>query len=123
MRTGDLATDREHRQTPIWGLLPMLVVQIALFVVPLAIMFVYSFWTSRNYKIVAEWTLANYQTFFTSWIYLSVLFRTLWTSAIITVVTVLLAYPFAYWIVRYTSRAQKFLLGAVVAMAASSTMA
>lgn len=98
----------------IWGLFPMLVVQISLFVVPIAIMFVYSFWTTRNYQIIPEWTLANYRVFFESWTYPSVLFRTLWTAALITIWTLLFAYPFAYWIARYTRRWQKILLGAVV---------
>lgn len=101
-------------QTSIWGLVPMLVVQLGLFVVPIAIMFIYSFWTTRNYQVVQEWTLANYRVFFESWTYPSVLFRTLWTAAIITVWTLLFAYPFAYWIARYTRRWQKVVLGAVV---------
>ena len=92
----------------------MLVVQLGLFVVPIAIMFVYSFWTTRNYQIVHEWTLANYRVFFESWTYPSVLFRTLWTAAVITIWTLFFAYPFAYWIARYTRRWQKVLLGAVV---------
>lgn len=106
--------DAGRTQTSILGLVPMLVVQIGLFVVPIAIMFVYSFWTTRNYQVVPEWTLANYRVFFESWTYPSVLFRTLWTAAIITVWTLLFAYPFAYWIARYTRRWQKILLGAVV---------
>lgn len=101
-------------QTPIWGLFPMVAVQLALFVVPIAIMFVYSFWTTQNYQVVREWTLANYLVFFESWTYPSVLFRTLWTSVIITIATLCFAYPFAYWIARYTRRWQKILLGAVV---------
>jgi ABC-type spermidine/putrescine transport system permease subunit I len=105
---------RRRERTQLWGLVPMVVVQVALFVVPLAIMFVYSFWTTRNYQIVPEWTLANYRTFFASWTYPGVLFRTLWTSAVITVVTLLMAYPLAYVIVRYTRRWQRILLGAVV---------
>lgn len=103
-----------RQQTSIWGLFPMVVVQFALFVVPIAIMFVYSFWTTQNYEIVREWTLANYRVFFENWTYPGVLFRTLWTSAIITVATLCFAYPFAYWIARYTRRWQKVLLGAVV---------
>jgi len=101
-------------QTSLWGLFPMVVVQIALFVVPIAIMFVYSFWTTQNYQVIREWTLANYLVFFESWTYPSVLFRTLWMSAVITVATLCFAYPFAYWIARYTQRWQKILLGAVV---------
>ena len=90
------------------------VVQLALFVVPIAIMFVYSFWTTQNYQVIREWTLANYLVFFESWTYPSVLFRTLWMSAVITIATLCFAYPFAYWIARYTQRWQKILLGAVV---------
>ena len=92
----------------------MLVVQVTIFVAPLAIMFVYSFWTTRNYRIVPEWTLENYRTFFASWVYPSVLWRTLWTAVAITVITMLMAYPLAYFIVRYTRRWQKVLLGAIV---------
>jgi len=92
----------------------MLVVQLGLFIVPIGIMFVYSFWTTRNYQIVPEWTLANYRVFFESWTYPSVVWRTLWTAAIITAWSLLFAYPFAYWIARYTRRWQKLVLGAVV---------
>lgn len=115
MKAGGAGLDAVSRdQTSIWGLVPMLVVQIGLFIVPIAIMFVFSFWTTRNYQVVPEWTLANYRVFFESWTYPSVLFRTLWTAAIITAWTLLFAYPFAYWIARYTRRWQKVLLGAVV---------
>lgn len=107
-------TARRRDRAQLWGLVPMVVVQVALFVVPLAIMFVYSFWSTRNYQIVPEWTLANYRAFFASWTYPTVLFRTLWTSAVITAVTLLMAYPLAYVIVRYTRRWQRILLGAIV---------
>lgn len=92
----------------------MYVVQVALFLVPLGIMFVYSFWTTRNFQIVTEWTLANYRTFFDSWTYPKVLLRTLVTAAVITVLTMVAAYPLAYFIVRYAQRWQKVLLAAVV---------
>ena len=105
---------RDRDRSLLWGLLPMYVVQLALFVVPLAIMFVYSFWTTRNFQIVTDWTLANYRTFFDSWTYPRVLFRTLVSSLVITVLTLVAAYPLAYAIVRYARRWQKLLLGAIV---------
>ena len=98
----------------LWGLAPMLVVQLALFVVPIGIMAVYSFWTTRGYQVVAEWTLANYRTFFESTTYPRVLARTLAWSVVITVLTLLAAYPLAYFIARYTRRWQSVLLGAVI---------
>ncbi len=98
----------------LWGLVPMFVVQLALFVVPLAIMFVYSFWTTKNFQIVTEWTLVNYRTFFDSWTYPKVLLRTLVSAIVITVLTIAAAYPLAYVIVRYAKRWQKVLLAAVI---------
>jgi spermidine/putrescine transport system permease protein len=105
---------RPEDRTLLWGLVPMFVVQAALFVVPLAIMFVYSFWTTKNFQIVHDWTLANYRTFFESWTYPKVLLRTLVAAVLITVATLLLAYPLAYFIVRITRRWQKVLVAAVI---------
>ena len=106
--------ERAGDRTLLWGLVPMFVVQLALFVVPLAIMFVYSFWTTKNFQIVAEWTLVNYRTFFESLIYPKVLLRTLVSAVAITVLTIAMAYPLAYVIVRYAKRWQKVLIAAVI---------
>ena len=105
---------RDGDRALLWGLAPMVFVQLALFVVPLGIMFVYSFWTTKNFQIVTDWTLQNYRTFFDSTLYPKVLLRTLVSAVVITAMTLLLAYPLAYVIVRYTQRWQKLLLGAVI---------
>ena len=109
-----METSRDADRTLLWGLVPMFVVQAALFVVPLAIMFVYSFWTTKNFQIVAEWTLVNYRTFFDSWTYPKVLLRTLVSAVVITVLTIAMAYPLAYVIARYAKRWQKVLIAAVI---------
>jgi len=103
-----------RERTLLWGLLPVAVVQVGLFVVPMAIMFLYSFWSTRNFQIVTTFTLDNYRAFFESWTYPRVLLRTLSTALVITAATLLLAYPLAYFIVRYTRRWQKVLLAAVI---------
>ena len=105
---------RDGDRALLWGLAPMVFVQLALFVVPLGIMFVYSFWTTKNFQIVTDWTLQNYRTFFDSSLYPKVLLRTLVSAVVITAMTLLLAYPLAYVIVRHTQRWQKLLLGAVI---------
>jgi spermidine/putrescine transport system permease protein len=109
-----MENERAADRTLLWGLVPMFVVQLALFVVPLAIMFVYSFWTTKNFQIVTEWTLVNYRTFFDSWTYARVLLRTLVSAVAITVLTIAMAYPLAYVIVRYAKRWQKVLIAAVI---------
>jgi len=93
---------------------PALAVQLGLFVAPMAIMLLYSFWTTRNFQIVPAWTLDNYLTFFQSWTYPRVLLRTLATALAITALTLVSAYPLAYFIVRYTRRWQKILVAAVI---------
>ncbi len=109
-----MESPRQADRALLWGLVPMVVVQLALFVVPLTIMFVYSFWTTKNFQIVHDWTLGNYRTFFDSWTYPKVLLRTLAASVLITVFTIAMAYPLAYVIARYAQRWQKVLLGAVI---------
>jgi spermidine/putrescine transport system permease protein len=105
---------RDGDRALLWGLAPMVFVQVALFVVPLGIMFVYSFWTTKNFQIVHDWTLANYRTFFDNWTYPRVLLRTVVSAFVITVLTMVAAYPLAYVIVRHATRWQKVLLGAII---------
>ncbi|HEV8308211.1 MAG TPA: ABC transporter permease [Methylomirabilota bacterium] len=96
------------------GLVPTIVIQGGLFVLPMAIMFLYSFWTTRNFQLVPEWTLANYLAFFQGWTYPRVLGKTIVTALAITALTLVLAYPMAYYIVRYTRRWQRVLVAAVI---------
>lgn len=109
-----MEADRPEDRPLLWGLVPLYVVQVALFVVPLGIMFVYSFWTTKNFQIVHDWTLANYRAFFESWTYPKVLLRTVVAAVLITAATLVLAYPLAYCIVRLATRWQKVLVAAVI---------
>src|SRR5262244_4014336 len=107
-------SERPGERALLWGMVPVAVLQVGLFAVPMAIMFLYSFWTTRNFQVVPEWTLDNYRVFFASWTYPRVLLRTLATALAITAATLVLAYPLAYFIARYTWRGQKVLLAAVI---------
>jgi len=60
-------------------------------------------------------SLGNYREFFSSTIYSRVLFNTIWTAFLVTLLCLLLAYPLAYVIVRYGGRLAGLLL-LVVAM-------
>lgn len=79
-----------------------------LFVYPLFEIVVISF-TEPNVS------LGNYREFFSSTIYSRVLFNTIWTAFLVTLLCLLLAYPLAYVIVRYGGRLAGLLL-LVVAM-------
>jgi spermidine/putrescine transport system permease protein len=72
---------------------------VALFLLfPYALMFAHSFWSVRDGVILHSWNLGNYSTLFRNPLYLRVLFRTARISASVTILSVLLGYPLAYYL-------------------------
>ncbi len=65
---------------------------------PIFTLVVYSFWTQDYVTVDKTFTLLNYETFFDKWIYGKLLLRSIWMSATVTLVTILLAYPVAYFL-------------------------
>jgi spermidine/putrescine transport system permease protein len=95
-----------------WPLLPITVLLVVCFFLPMALMVVYSFWqTDDAFRIVPDWTLRNYQRFFSNDAYLRTFGKTLVMAALVTVVGIAIAIPYAWFLVRYTSRrTQRILL-------------
>ncbi|MBA3414582.1 MAG: ABC transporter permease [Chloroflexia bacterium] len=88
---------------------------LAVFLVgPVAVFFVYSFWTVEAYDLAATWTLANYAEALTDPIYRSLFAQTLVTAGGAALVTVVVAYAFAHAIRFHLRRHQEFLLFLVV---------
>ena len=77
---------------------PTLVVMLLFLAVPLAIMFTLSFWTQTYVTYDKSFTIANYFAFFERPIYPYLLGKSLLMSLSVTVATVLLAYPMAYFL-------------------------
>lgn len=72
---------------------------VALFLLfPYALMFAHSFWTVSDGVILHNWNLGNYATLFHNPLYLQVLFRTARIAASVTILSVLLGYPLAYYL-------------------------
>src|SRR5262249_526864 len=96
--------------------LPGLAVLLFLFLVPMAIMFVFSFWkTNNDFKLVPDWNLENYARFFTQGTYLRTFLKTLIMGSLVTAAALAIGLPFAYYLVRYTrKRTQRILLLAVI---------
>ncbi|WP_251978806.1 ABC transporter permease [Salinicola avicenniae] len=46
------------------------------------------------------WTLANYATFFQNEIHLSIFFKTIWSSVLVTALTLAVSYPLAYYLAK-----------------------
>lgn len=67
-----------------------------------------------TYRLKEAYSLTNYQTILDRPVYLRVLWRSLLAALIVTVITVFLAFPYAYLMVRTSSAAiRKFLLVAL----------
>jgi spermidine/putrescine transport system permease protein len=76
---------------------PILWVGIFL-LLPYLLMFLHSFWTVRDSVIIHHWNLDNYATLFKNPLYIEVLFRTARIAASVTVLSLLLGYPLAYFL-------------------------
>ena len=96
--------------------LPGLLVLTFLFVIPMVIMFVFSFWrTNSDFDMVQDWNLNNYLRFFTIPTYIRTFGKTLLMAGAVTGIGLAIALPFTYFLVRYVSRRlQRAVLLAVI---------
>src|SRR5215475_8125861 len=75
------------------------VLWVALFLLfPYALMFAHGFWSVRDGVIVHSWNFRNYATLFQNPLYWQVLLRTARIAASVTLLSVLLGYPLAYFL-------------------------
>jgi spermidine/putrescine transport system permease protein len=88
---------REHRQG-LTLISPTLLYSLVMLAVPLLMVVTFSFWTQNYLDIDRTLTIANYKEAWTQPIYQTLLFRSIRISLIVTVVTVLLAFPVAYYL-------------------------
>jgi spermidine/putrescine transport system permease protein len=98
------------------GFLPALALFGIFFALPLALIVAYSFWETIDYNVVHHWTLDNYRYFFSVSTYIHTMWATVWVSITATALTIGLAFPFTYWLVRYVRRGalQRLLLVLVI---------
>ena len=72
---------------------------VALFLLlPYALMLANSFWSVENGNVAHTWSLHNYRELFTNPIYLTVLFRTMRIAGSVTLLSLLLGFPLAYFL-------------------------
>ena len=77
---------------------PTLVVVVLGLVFPVIILTTLSFWKQDYVDIIRTFTFENYFAFFEKKIYYLILYRSIRISAFVTLVTIVLAYPLAYYI-------------------------
>lgn len=110
MGANEIAThlDRDAKR----GLLlvsPTAVYVLLLLAAPLAAVVTFSFWTQDFLTIDRSFTLANYVEAFSDPLYRVLMVRSLVISGIVTVVTVVLAFPIAYFVSFYVPPERKAL--------------
>jgi spermidine/putrescine transport system permease protein len=73
---------------------------VALFLLtPYLLMFCFSFWSvSPSQEIVHQWNFNNYRELAAKGVYPETLFRSMWIAARVTVFSLLLGYPLAYYL-------------------------
>ena len=81
----------------VWGL-PLLVWQVAFLLVPTVLLFLMSFWTVENFRLVADYNVENWKETISGPIFGDVVLRTLQLAGSSAVLVFLLAYPLAYTI-------------------------
>ncbi len=99
---------------PLLTLLPITALDLVLFVFPMAIMAVVSFLQAREFEISREFTLRNYTFFLGNWIYLRVLLKTVGVAFLVTALCLVLAYPFAWFLLRLPRRWQRTVMVLII---------
>jgi spermidine/putrescine transport system permease protein len=87
---------------------PLLWVAIFL-LLPYALMLAHSFWLVRDGFLVHEWNLQNYLKLFRNPIYVEVLLRSVRIAASVTLLSLLLGYPLAYYLSFHGGRRKELL--------------
>lgn len=77
-------------------LFPALAWTVAFFVLPLAVMVVYSLWKRVGNQLVTEVSLDNYEAFFAKSFLFQSLINSVEVTLLVTITSIVLAYPFAF---------------------------
>ena len=77
---------------------PTLLAMLVGLAMPLIVLLTLSFWIQEYLDFIRTFSLKNYLDFFQKPIYTKILFKSIRMSSMVTIVTVLLAYPMAYYI-------------------------
>jgi spermidine/putrescine transport system permease protein len=100
---------RRERASTATLLAPSAIYFVLLFVVPLVVLLVYSFYTYQNFNFTAKLTLSNYTQALTSPALRDFYFRTLKIAFAVSIVVVLVSYAFSHILMYVLPRARRIL--------------
>lgn len=95
--------------------LPPLIWVAVFLLAPYVLLLSYSFWSvSSAQVIVHSWDLSNYRELLRVNVYLQTLFRSMWIAARVTIFSLLLGYPLAYFLSFYGGKKKDLLYQLVI---------
>src|SRR5262245_35844735 len=84
----------------LWTLVPITALNLVLFVLPMLVIGVASVLVIREFDVTYQLTAANYLFFLSNPLYLWILAKSILLAAVVTLVCLVLAYPFAFMLTR-----------------------
>jgi spermidine/putrescine transport system permease protein len=114
-RRGKVRAGAGGPRYPVWLALPAVAWYAAFFLVPLGIMAAYSFGEVVGFSDVAfTWNVENYRYLFDGPLYADIFKKTLVLAGVGTVLTLVIGFPFAYYLARYAKHKTFLLLLVIV---------
>lgn len=104
-----IATLNDDQKRSMWLMAPPFVYALALLALPLLAVVLFSFWTQDFMSVDTTFTLDNYREIAAKPVYGLLLQRSLMVSGIVTLVTVILAFPVAYFVSFHVDPSRKSL--------------
>lgn len=83
---------------------PVVLFLVLFFLVPLFTILVVSFWRTESYQLIVDWNFQNYIDVLSEPSYRTFMIRSVLSALIVAVVCVALAWPSAYFVIRYGGR-------------------
>jgi spermidine/putrescine transport system permease protein len=102
-RRADVKRERRDWRQYV-GFYPAAIVFGVFFIAPLCLIVVYSFWQTKDYELVPAFTWDNYHKIIATNTYVKTFGKTVVMAFAATITTLLLAFPFCYWLVRYVPK-------------------
>lgn len=88
--------EKTNRKLIISQLSPTTLFLIVFFVVPMAILLIYSFWRIESYEFVKELSITNYIAALKDDLFMTVLLRSILIGFLVSIAGIVISYPLAY---------------------------
>lgn len=88
---------------------------IVFLLLPIVSVVIFSFWRTESYHLYPDWNVENYRVILTEGTYLVFLARSLVTALLVSLVSLIYAWPVAYFIAKYGGRYRMLLVLVVAA--------